>query len=218
MTENYIGRTNLDSVEHGPEDAAMRVRIGVLIGVLIGMWLVTVIPAARSAEVAAVDAAAPKAPLPAIAGSRAGDYVGQEVIVEGRVAAIHESPLATVVAFSPNFAGFTATILAADRDKFPSDLEARIRDRTVRVSGTVTTYRGKPEMALRDPAQLTLAPPPGLGSVVAPPAAPAAPPDRAAEEMRRALARIEARLEAIEGRLTTIEQAPPEPEDAAPAR
>jgi len=159
--------------------------------------------------------AADPASLPAIAGSRAGDYVGQEVTVEGRVVAIHESPLATVVAFSPNFAGFTATILAADRNKFPSDLEARLRDRTVRVSGTVTTYRGKPEMALRDPAQLVL-PVPGPGSVAAQPApSAAATPYAALDELRRALGRIETRLEAIEGRLTTIEETVPQDEEPA---
>ena len=169
----------------------------------------------------AADSPAGSSPAPAIPGSRAGDYVGQDVTIEGRVTAIHESPLAAVLAFSQNFAGFTATILAADRDKFPSDLAARIRDRVVRVSGTVTTYRGKPEMALRDPSQLVLAPPPGPGSVAAHPApVPAATADGSAEELRRALNRIETRLEAIEGRLTTIEQAAPDGGEpaTAPAR
>lgn len=154
----------------------------------------------------AADPAAPTVPS-----GRASDHVGQDVTIEGRVTAVHASPLATVLAFSQNFAGFTATILAADRDKFPTDLDTRIRDRVVRVSGTVTTYRGKPEMALRDPAQLVLAPPPGPGSVAAQPApAPIPTSDGTADELRRALARIESRLEAIEGRLTTMEQTAPE--------
>ncbi len=158
------------------------------------------------------------APPPTIAGSKAGDYVGQDVTIEGRVAAIHESPLATVVGFSPNFAGFTATILAADRAKFPSDLEARIRDRVVRVSGKVTAYRGKPEMAIRDPAQLVLAPPPGPESVVARPPAAVATADGTMDEIRRALARIESRLQTLDARLTTLEQAAPAIDDeAAPA-
>ncbi|MCC6764109.1 MAG: hypothetical protein IT293_05545 [Deltaproteobacteria bacterium] len=161
------------------------------------------------APAAAASPAPPAASAPGIlvAGSRAGDYVGRQVTVEGRVAAIHESPLATVVAFSPNFAGFTATILAGDRDKFPRDLEARIRDHVVRVSGTVTAYRGKPEMALHDPSQLVLAPPPAPGSVAARPAAPTATPDGTVEELRRALTRVESRLDAIESRLGTLEEA-----------
>lgn len=178
-------------------------------------WLLALAAIAGAAD-APVPPAPPPAPAAAVPGSRAGDYVGQDVTIEGRVAAVHESPLATVVGFSPNFAGFTATILAADRDKFPSDLEARLRDRVVRVSGTVTAYRGKPEMALRDPAQLVLAPPPP-GSVAAR-AEPtlAATPNASIEELRRALARIETRLDSLENRLTTLEQAAPDENETAP--
>jgi hypothetical protein len=196
--------------------------------VVIALGLANALPSlqtgiAAEAETAPASAAAPAAAAPAgpaIAGSRAGDYVGQDVTVEGRVAAIHESPLATVLAFAPNFAGFTATILAADREKFPSDLEARLRDRLVRVSGTVTAYRGKPEMALRDPSQLVLAPPPAPGSVAAVRSAPAATPDAAADEMRRALARIEARLDSIDARLRAVEQQTDsgDEQEAPPAR
>jgi hypothetical protein len=172
------------------------------------------IDAALGADAPAVDATKAAVP-PAIADSRARDYVGQNVTIEGRVAGIHESPLATVLAFSPNFAGFTATILAADREKFPSDLAARVRDRTIRVSGTVTAYRGKPEMALRDPSQLVLAPPPAPGAVNAPPPVlPVATSDPVLEDIRRALARIEAHLQSLEGRVSDLEQ---EPIAAAPA-
>ncbi len=187
--------------------------------VVVGSLLAMVSTGTAAESIVAPAVPSPSPAAPAIAGSRAGDYIGQDVTIEGRVAAVHESPLATVVAFSPNFAGFTASILAADRDKFPSDLASRIRDRIVRVSGTVTAYRGKPEMALHDPAQLVLAPPPGPGSVAARPAPAAAPtPDAAIQELRRALVRIENRLEAIEGRLTTLEQGSGEERELAPAR
>jgi hypothetical protein len=193
--------------------------------VIVALGLVSGLPSPRpviaaDAETAPAPAAAP---APSIAGSRAGDYVGQEVTIEGRVAAIHESPLATVLAFAPNFAGFTATILAADRDKFPSDLEARLRDRLVRVSGTVTAYRGKPEMALRDPSQLVLASP-VPGSVAARPApAAVATPDAAAaaaaDDLRRMLTRIEARLDSLDARLRAVEQGEAgEESEPAPAR
>jgi hypothetical protein len=173
---------------------------------LLGLFAVLLLAAASlvcAAEDTDTDA---KEAAPVIAGSRAREYVGQAVTIEGRVAAIHESPLASVLAFAPNFAGFTATILAGDRDKFPSDLETRLRDRLVRVNGTVTAYRGKPEMALRDPSQLILAPPPAAGSVAALPApAPVASPDGALDEIRRALMRIEGRLESLDGRLRAVE-------------
>jgi hypothetical protein len=187
---------------------------------LIAAWLICGASVVHGADATTVETAPIQpaaAPAPAIAGSRAGDYVGQEVTIEGRVTAIHESPLATVVGFAPNFAGFTATILAGDRDKFPSDLATRVRDRLVRVSGTVTAYRGKPEMALRDPSQLVMAPPPGPGSVAAYAApVPVATPDGSLQDIRRALARIETRLESLESRLNTLEQTEPVPDEIAP--
>jgi len=165
---------------------------------LVLMWLAVAVPQLQAADVPG---------SAAVADTRAREFVGQDVTIEGRVTAIHESPLATVLAFAPNFAGFTATILAGDRDKFPSDLAARVRDRLVRVTGTVTAYRGKPEMALRDPSQLNLAPPPGPGSVVAlATPAPVATANGALEEIRRALVRIDQRLESLEGRLNALEQ------------
>lgn len=141
---------------------------------------------------------------------RAGEHVGEEITLEGRVVATHSSPLATVLAFNPNFAGFTAKILPSDRAKFPADLEQRFRNRLVHVSGQVADYRGKPEMTLRDPAQLVLVPAPGETPV--PPnqtaAAPSPSPTPANDEATaRALTLMEARLSVIEGRLAAIEQA-----------
>jgi len=146
--------------------------------------------------------------------SSAGEHVGEEVTIEGRVVSAHASPLATVLAFTPNFAGFTATILAADRPKFPNNFEQRYRDKLVRVTGVVTAYRGKPEMRLREPSQLQVVPaagetplPPGALPPEPSPPAPPPTPDPQAAETARALAALEDRVAAIETRLAAIEQA-----------
>jgi hypothetical protein len=150
----------------------------------------------------------------AIPVSRAGEHVGEEVTIEGRVVSAHAAPLATVLAFTPNFAGFTATILAADRPKFPNNFEQRYRDKLVRVTGVVTAYRGKPEMRLREPSQLQVVPAAGEtplppGELPAEPSPPTPPPtpDAQAAETARALAALEDRVGAIETRLAAIEQA-----------
>jgi hypothetical protein len=206
----YHAISILDSTGAGGEDAGMRRRGWGWVLAVAGLTATIAVPAGADTigtETAPARAAAPSA----IAGSRAGDYVGQEVTIEGRVTAIHESPLATVLAFAQNFAGFTATILASDREKFPVDLEGRVRDKVVRVTGTVTAYRGKPEMALRDPSQLVLASP-APGSVGAvPPPAPVVSPEGPLEDIRRTLLRLEQRMESIETRLEDVE------EDAAAA-
>lgn len=138
--------------------------------------------------------------------SRAADYVGKDVTIEGRVVATHESPTATVLAFAPNFAGFTATILAADRANFPADLDERYRDRLVQVTGAVGAYRGKPEMTIREPAQITLVVDPTATGSPPPAPPPALPLIVVSPSIDAALAAIEERLSAIETRVGTIEQ------------
>jgi hypothetical protein len=204
MDGRYHAETILDSSEAGREDTGMRRR---------GWWAWTIAMLLAGASTTRADtvgeeasAARPATAPAAISGSKAAEYVGREVTVEGRVTGIHESPLATVLGFAQNFAGFTATILAGDRDKFPPDLEARVRDKVVRVTGTVTAYRGKPEMALRDPSQLVLATP-VPGALTAPLAVPVpvATADATMDEVRRVLLRLEQRLDALEDRFDGIE-------------
>ena len=161
--------------------------------------LVAIVMALPSSALAAVE-------IPA---SRAAEHVDENVTVVGRVVATYASPTATVLAFAPNFAGFTATILAADRGKFP-DPEERYRDRMVRLIGTVTAYRGKPEMRLSDPTQIVVveapgeSPSPGARATLAIRVSPT--PDPLAET-RQSFAALNDRLDAIEARLAAIEHA-----------
>jgi hypothetical protein len=177
-------------------------------------WIIAVALLALARPMAAVaadvigakpaPAASPAGP-PVVSESEAAQHVGEEVTVEGRVHATHVSQLATVLAFAPNFSGFTATIHAGDRDRFPADLAERARNRVARVRGVVASYRGRPEMTLKDPRQLTFVdaePPP---PVVAPRPTPASLP----EQVTAALERIEDRLDAIENRIDDLENAEP---------
>jgi len=139
--------------------------------------------------------------------TRAGEYVGTDATVEGRVVAVYASPLATVLGFAPNFAGFTATILAGDRAKFPGDVEERYRGKLMQLTGPVTAYRGKPEMQVRDPSQLKLitdpnaTPTPIATRVVAAPT-----PGPEFEEMRQRIVALEERVAALEARVAGNEQ------------
>jgi hypothetical protein len=148
-------------------------------------------------------------PVPA---SLAAQHVGTEATVEGRIVATHTSPLATVLGFAPNYAGFTATILTADRAKFPSDIDQRCRGKLVRVTGLVTAYRGKPEMTLREPSQLLVVPAPNqtpipLEAIAAEPSPAVPTPDRAVQEIAQGMALISQRLSAMEARVTALERA-----------
>lgn len=154
---------------------------------------------------------APCAHAEIVPAAKAADHVGKSLTVEGRIVATYDSPLATVLAFAPNFAGFTATILAGDRSKFPTDLEARYGGRLVQITGSITAYRGKPEMTVRDPSQLTLVVDPNATPTPAAVPTPAAPlaavsPNPDLAQMRETLLAIEDRLGSLEARMVAIEQ------------
>jgi len=134
---------------------------------------------------------------------QASDHPGEDVVVEGRVHAVHVSRLATVIAFAPNFAGFTATIHVADLPRFPKNVHETVRDRRVQLRGRIRTYRGRTEMTLNDPAQLVILEAAKAAQETAPAVSASL-----AEELRATLARIESRMDGFEQRLATLEQRP----------
>lgn len=86
----------------------------------------------------------------------AAAHVGQTVTVAGTVSEVHKSPRsgATFVNMGgryPNDA-FTGVIFADDASKFP-DIEA-LRGKTIAITGLVRLHKGKPEIVLKDRAQI----------------------------------------------------------------
>jgi DNA/RNA endonuclease YhcR with UshA esterase domain len=91
-----------------------------------------------------------------IRADQAQAHVGQEVTVEGAVSEVHTaaSGRVTFIDFGghyPNNA-FTAVIFARDASKFPNvqALDGKVVD----VTGTVSLYKGKPEIVLNNAAQI----------------------------------------------------------------
>ena len=82
-------------------------------------------------------------------------HAGQTVTVEGAVSNVHKIPNGiTFIDMGGKFPDntFTAVILAADATKFP-DVDS-LNGKTVDVTGQVRLYKGKPEILLKDPAQI----------------------------------------------------------------
>jgi hypothetical protein len=114
----------------------------------------------------------------------AGQYVGQEVTVEGRVVGVHCSQLSCLLAFDPSFNRFTIVVQAKDFGRFPPDtLDERYTGRRVRVKGTVVDRDSKPEIVVENPANL-----------------------KVAETKEERLARVNARIEQQELALDRFEQ------------
>lgn len=92
-----------------------------------------------------------------IAPADAAKHVGEKVTVEGVVVQVSGS-----IPSEPIYLNFgarypkqlmAAVVFAANRAAFPD--AAKWEGKKVRVTGTVKLYRGKPEIVLDDPAQLT---------------------------------------------------------------
>ena len=91
----------------------------------------------------------------------AKDHVGENATVCGHVASTH---FASTTRGRPTFINldkpypnqiFTILIWGSDRGKFGAP-ETVYRDKTVCVSGSISSYRGVPEIVARDPGQISL--------------------------------------------------------------
>jgi len=84
-------------------------------------------------------------------------YYGQYVTVEGKIVGTYNSGKVCFLNFNSNWKeGFTAVIFASDFYKFPPQPEEYYKNKTVRVTGTIKEYKGKPEIILKDPSQIEI--------------------------------------------------------------
>lgn len=86
-------------------------------------------------------------------------YLGQEVLVEGKVRSTYRSPTNTVfLNFEKPYPRqcFTGVIFSSALNKFPFNPERVYLNKTLRVRGTITIYQGKPEIILTLPEQIEI--------------------------------------------------------------
>ena len=84
-------------------------------------------------------------------------YYGKVVTIEGRVVSTYNSGKACFLNFHRNWRKyFTAVIFASNFHEFESPPEDYYRDRKVWVKGLVKEYKGKPEIIVNSPSQITV--------------------------------------------------------------
>ncbi len=121
---------------------------------------IQIIGAAQSAAPAALAARAQGARvktsgLPVISWQDAAQYVGQNVVVEGRVVRTYNSGKAAFLNFTENWRGtLSVVIFAKDFSAFPGPPDEIYLHKQVRVRGLIQRYRGAPEMIVHSPAQI----------------------------------------------------------------
>jgi hypothetical protein len=96
-----------------------------------------------------------------ISASEAKDHVGEKTTVCGRIVASHyASPSVggrTFLNFDKPYPNQTFTIVIWDTDRLKfGNPEESYRNKTVCVSGRITSSKGKPEIIARSPTQITI--------------------------------------------------------------
>jgi DNA/RNA endonuclease YhcR with UshA esterase domain len=82
-------------------------------------------------------------------------YYGKTVTIEGEVVAAYNSSKACFLNFHHNWKKyFTGVIFASDFHKFSPPPEVKYKNKTVRITGRVKEYQGKPEIIVDDPSQI----------------------------------------------------------------
>jgi len=93
----------------------------------------------------------------AIGACNAGNYVGQEKIVEGFIADGYKSKTNTVfLNFEKPYPShcFTAVIFSSALINFPENPQTYYDGKAARVKGVIKEYNGKPEIILNDRSQI----------------------------------------------------------------
>ena len=87
------------------------------------------------------------------------NYLGEEIIIQGKIASAYCSKTNTVFL---NFGSaypkqcFVAVIFNSYQDKFIKNPEKYYADKTVRIKGKISEYKGKPQIILKNPEQIEI--------------------------------------------------------------
>ena len=87
------------------------------------------------------------------------NYLGEEIIIQGKIASAYCSKTNTVFL---NFGSvypkqcFVAVIFNSYHDKFVKNPEKYYADKTVRIKGKISEYKGKPQIILKNPKQIEI--------------------------------------------------------------
>jgi micrococcal nuclease len=122
-----------------------------------GFWSFNVFQAPDTAGIADRDKPPDPVPRAAVSWREADKHYGQNRTVEGKIVATNNTGKVCFLNFDRNWReSFTAVIFAGDFDRFPRHPEEHYLGRTVRVTGLIKEYKGKPEIVLKSPEQIEI--------------------------------------------------------------
>ena len=90
--------------------------------------------------------------------TNAGNYVGQNIIVEGAIVYTYASKGTSFLDFHNPYQGyFYGVIFASDSNNFKCSIAQFYLNKEVRISGTIQLYNGSPEITIHTPSQIEVA-------------------------------------------------------------
>jgi hypothetical protein len=101
-------------------------------------------------------------PLPAgargvVPWEEAHRHAGEEIVAEGTIVRTHRAEKVLYLNFHPNWKRYLSLVIpASDLHRFPADPEKAYRGMKVRARGEVQVYKGRPEMVVRSPEDITI--------------------------------------------------------------
>lgn len=116
--------------------------------------------------------AAPAASDLTIESSVAGLFIGEEKIVEGTVSAAQRDGNIVNLHVGTAPHDLTVSLIIGILSNFPEEPERYYLGKTVRVSGTIQSFRGAPEITVHDPTRIQIVGAASAAGAAAPAAAP----------------------------------------------
>jgi micrococcal nuclease len=93
--------------------------------------------------------------LPVVNWRDANNYIGQQVIVEGTIVATYKTNKVCFLNFDQNWKEyFTAVIFVSDLPKFSYSPDQYLKNKKVKIKGTIKLYKGKPEIIVKNSDQI----------------------------------------------------------------
>ncbi len=97
--------------------------------------------------------------LKIVGACQAGNYLGKEIIIEGKIVDTYRSKTNTVfLNFEKSYPNqcFVSVIFSSDQYKFVQSPEDYYSQKTVRIKGEIKEYEDRPEIILKNPSQIEI--------------------------------------------------------------
>jgi DNA/RNA endonuclease YhcR with UshA esterase domain len=123
--------------------------------VLVGVIIITSLLSEPKQEVKEENYA-PTNPVIDVCSAR--NYIGKNVVLQGKVIEVSESKGTTFLNFGSRYPNhcFYGVIFSSSSSKFPQNIESYFEGELVNVRGLVEEYQGKPQIILENPEQIEI--------------------------------------------------------------